>query len=471
MSNPILVIAKNIGALTAVNLLGRLLNFAVVAIVARTYGAEGLGGYATATAVSGFFLVLADLGLSSRLVREAARDPDRTGRVYARSMSVKTLTSLTACLVLVGLFFVLPYEPWVRNLIVLLAISWMIRSYTQMNHSVVRAKEHMELEAVSVLVQNVLFIGGALACLLFGFSLVALGWAAIGAALAQLAVSAAIARRFSPLRLTGRPHWQTMRDAAPFSATLLSSIAFGHSNVVVLSLIASQTLVGEFSSVSRVLLLASVVPQLVTLAVVPAFSRVYGRDDAARFRRLTTASLRILLIAAGAGAVALVAASHLVMRLVYGEELESLHPLLQLGTLYLVFQFTSAPLGMALTAAGRQGARARAIVIALAATVPMILVLTPLLGVLGAVIALVASQLVLAVASAVPLRDLLAPGDLFRNAAWVAAAGGLAVACHFWLAAAGQPLLAVVAPLAVYPAVLLPSGELPKLLEIARQRH
>ena len=58
-------------------------------------------------------------------------------------------------------FFVLPYEPWVRDLTILFSISWLIRSYTQMNHSVVRAREHMELEAVSVLVQTVVFMAGA----------------------------------------------------------------------------------------------------------------------------------------------------------------------------------------------------------------------------------------------------------------------------------------------------------------------
>ena len=66
-NNPILVIVKNIGALTAANLLGRLLNFVIVAVVARTAGVEGLGGYATANAVAGFVLILSDVGLAPRL--------------------------------------------------------------------------------------------------------------------------------------------------------------------------------------------------------------------------------------------------------------------------------------------------------------------------------------------------------------------------------------------------------------------
>jgi O-antigen/teichoic acid export membrane protein len=324
---------------------------------------------------------------------------------------------------------------------------------------------------VSVLVQTVVFICGALACLFLGFSLVAIGWAAIVAALVQLAVSAVLARRFSTIPVRLRPHWQTMRNAMPYMAGMLAHVAFAQSNVVILSLIASQALVGEFTSVSRILLLASLLPQLVNLAIMPASSRVFGQANLARFRRLTTASLRILLILAGAGAVALVSVSRPLMGWIYGEELEPLYPFLQVGTLYLVFQFTSHALGLALTSADRQGARAKATLIALATAVVLIAILTPLLGVLGAVLALVLSELVFVVAEAVPAWDLLDPRDLLRNAAWVVAAGGLAVSAHFWLAAAGHPWPAAVVPLLLYGVLLVPSGEAGALIEIVRHRR
>ncbi|MFQ5418671.1 MAG: oligosaccharide flippase family protein, partial [Myxococcota bacterium] len=412
-------------------------------------------GYATANAVAGFFLIIADIGLAPRLVREASRDPACVRDVYARSMSVKTLTSLVVAGLLVALFLVLPYEPWVRNLTILLSVSWLIRSYTQMNHSVVRACERMELEAVSVLVQTGVFLLGALGCLYLGFSLVSLGWVAIAAAMVQLAVSTLIARRFTPIRIAAGTDWATLRDAAPYTATLLAFIAFAQSNVVILSLIATQALVGEFTSVSRILLLASVFPQLINLAVVPASSRVFGQDDAARFRRLTTASLRILLVLAGAAAVVLVVISKPLVRWIYGEELEPLFPYLQLGTLYLVFQFASGALGMTLTAAGRQASRARATVIALVATVFLVVTLTLQLGVQGAVLALVLGELALVVAEAFPAWDLLDPGDALRNAAWVFGAGGLAVGSHFALLSAGLFWPASLVPVLVYAAVLL----------------
>ena len=142
-----------------------------------------------------------------------------------------------------------------------------------------------------------------------------------------------------------------------------------------------------------------------------------------------------------------------------------------MGTLYLVFQFTSGALGMALTASGRQGKRAVATLVAVAVMVGLVLVLTPVLGVLGAVLALVASEFALVVAEAVPAWDLLDRDDLFRNTAWVLGAGGAAVAAHFWLAAAASPWLAIAVPLALYAAVLLASGEPRMLLTLVRERR
>jgi O-antigen/teichoic acid export membrane protein len=469
--NPILVIAKNIGALTVGTLVGRLLSFVIVAIVARTAGTDGLGGYATANAIAAFTLVLADVGLSSRLLREAAKDPARTSPVYAESIGVKTFISLALCPLLAALFFVLPYEPWVRDLTLLLSFSWLIRSYTQLNHSVIRARERMGLEAVSVIVQSGIFVAVSLACIQLGYSLVSIGWAAVTAALVQLLVSTLIARRFCSLAITMRPEWETVRGAAPYTATLVANAAFAQSNIIVISLVATQSVVGEFSSVFRILLLATIVPQLITLAILPGTARVFGQADPARFRRLTTASLRLLLILAGAGAVILIGISKPIMHFIYGEQLESLYPYLQLGTLYFVFQFASRAMGAALTASGRQNARARAIVIAIVSSIVLFVTLTPLLGVLGAVLALIMAELTLVAAEFVWVRDLLDVRDLVRNVAAVLVGGAAATAGHFWLEAAGHVWPAMVAPVFVYAALLVPSGEPRKMLELLRRRR
>ena len=104
-------------------------------------------------------------------------------------------------------------------------------------------------------------------------------------------------------------------------------------------------------------------------------------------------------------------------------------------------------------------------------TVVLVVTLTPLLGVLGAVLALVLSELTLVLTQLLPTWDFLDHGDLLRNTLWVLGAGGVGTAAHFWLVALGAPWLAVAVPVALYAALLLASREPSKLLVVLRERR
>ena len=246
-----------------------------------------------------------------------------------------------------------------------------------------------------------------------------------------------MASKLTTIGIELRPHLQTVRAAAPYTATLIAFAAFAQSNVIVLSMIAGQTLVGEYTTISRVLLLGSIIPQLIAPAIVPASSRIFSNADPARYRRLTTASLRFAFLLAGAGLVGLVSIAKPLLGFIYGDEFVRLYPYLQLGALYMVFQFGSESLGTALTATGRQDRRARAIFVALGCSVPLFITLTLWLGVKGAVFALILSELILVTSEGIAARDLIDLPDLLRNLSNVVIAAGLSVALHFYLHAGG----------------------------------
>ena len=63
---------RNFGALTGAQLAARVLNFVLLAALARTLGSEGAGGYATAISVALVFLLLSDAGLDARVAVDSA---------------------------------------------------------------------------------------------------------------------------------------------------------------------------------------------------------------------------------------------------------------------------------------------------------------------------------------------------------------------------------------------------------------
>lgn len=61
-------VLANIAFITGANLFGRLLNLVLHATLGRLFGPEGLGGYSTAIAIAGYFIFMADFGMSPRIV-------------------------------------------------------------------------------------------------------------------------------------------------------------------------------------------------------------------------------------------------------------------------------------------------------------------------------------------------------------------------------------------------------------------
>lgn len=468
MQRPILIVLKNIGSLTLGSLFGRLLNFVVVAIMVRTAGTEGLGGYATATAVAGYFVILSDVGLSGRLVRESAACPDSASDEYSRSLGIKLVTTFVCAVLLAVLAFTLPYESWVLDLLVLLSVANVVRSFSQINHSIFRARELMELEALSTFVHAVVF-GSAVTVLLLDLPIVFVGWSAIAAAVVQLILTSVIVTRFVPLRITIPPDWATTRDTAPYTAASAAEIAFLQSDVVVLSFIASQSLIGEFASITRLLFLAAVVPMFLNLAIVPVWSRIFGRDEVERFRRLTTASLQTLTILAGAGVVSLTAVSKILLRLVYGEGFEELSNLLVLGSLYLLFNFVNSGVSVPLVSAGRQAIRAKAMLIGIFVKVGLVFFLVPSLGVAGALLALVLAEVALMAVQLYRLSDVITAFPLAKTWAWVV--GGIVPSFLLYavLTARGDDWLAALLPILLYTGVVFASRDVPKLVAVVRE--
>jgi len=471
MSGALARIARNVGFTTGSQILGRLLFLALHAGLARAFGPDGLGAYATSLAIATYFLVAPDMGLSPRLVREGAIHRERLAEEYARALGLKLKLVLLALLALGGIYFVMPYPQSVRELCVLVGIASLVQSYSLLNQAVCRAEERLDLEAASVLVFSAAFVGASLLCIWGGLPIASIGFCAIAAALLQLIASTAFARRLVPLRLELMAPWSTARPALPYATTTVTSTAFTQIDVLILSVIVSQGIVGRYTSVSRLLLVTGFVAVMAGSAILPTASKAFSRFDRARFCNIVTGSLRFAGLLGGATTLAVFVTAEFALNLVYGEQFAPLYPLLRAGSIFVVLKFLTSVSSVMLTSCGRQGIRARAVLVGFAATALLVVTLVPFFGLAGAVTALVASELVLVGFQLAGLRDYLELRALLRTLIAVSFGAAAAIACFF---AANQrleqPLLAWGAALLAYGLVVLASGEVGQTVEFFRRR-
>lgn len=452
----------NIAFIMGSSLLGRVLNLLLHAALARVFGPVGLGGYATAVAVAGYFVFAADFGLSPRLTREGAIAPQRLAEEYAGALGLKLITGVAAFLALAVICHVLPYEFEVRALCFLLGCSAIIRSFSYLNESVCRARERLDLEGISSLLGTASFVCLGLLLIALDYPVRAVGIAAIGANCLQLLLSAIFARRFIPLGLRLPPRWQIARAALPYATTSLTLLAFAQIDVLLISLIETQEFVGRFASLSRLLLIAGTVGALAAGAILPTASRLYVSSSVERFQQLVNECVRGVLMLSGLVMLGVVVVAKSMIVAIYGDAFSDLAPLLQAGSVYLVFKLTVSILAMMLTATGRQGARARSMLVGLAATVVLVLSLVPLFGIGGAVAAMIGSEFILAGCLSFCLSETLTWGRHLRTlaSATLASVGG--VSLYLWLSqqvGVGWSVASVALPLLLYAAIGLATGE------------
>ncbi|MBB83432.1 MAG: hypothetical protein CL931_06440 [Deltaproteobacteria bacterium] len=469
LGNQLRLILKNVGLFTGASLFSRVLALVLQGTLARLFGAEGLGAYATAVSIATYFTFLVDMGLSPRLVREGAVSPDELEEEFARAFGLKIVAGLAVLPLIATLYLTLPYDQEVRDLTVLVALGQVVMSFSYLFNSVCRAAERLDLEGAATLVHGLVFVGTSLTCLWMELPLISIGFASIAASIAQATLSASMAARFIRLRLDWRPHFGTLRAALPYATTSLTILAFTQIDILILSIIASQKLVGEYTSVSRLLLIAGTMAAIAGSAVLPTASRIYASQDRERFAEIVVGALGFVFLIGGAAATGLFVLADYLIQIVYGQDFASLSSLLQFGAIFMLLKFPVSASSILLTSSGRQSDRARSVIIGLFATVVFVLGLVPLLGLWGAVLAMVLSELATLICMLYHLRDHFRGAILARRFGTALFAVATAMACHVALAnqsdTGAMHLFSIAAPLALFAAIVLGLGEVRRTLE------
>lgn len=453
------LVGKNLSMLLGSHVLNRLLYVVLVGMIGRWLGAEILGGYAIAVAVGSGFLFAADFGLSPLVTREVAARPAEADQVYARVAGAKLAATGMAALLLPLLLLILPYPAWVRELCAWMAVAALIESFSQLNNAVCRARQRMELEALAATTQAVVVVGGSTLVLVTGLPPVALGWVAVAGSLAELLVSQWLVRRLIRPAVHA-PRWSTVRAAGPYAIASLNAVAFFQAEILILSLLVNQEQVGEFAAAFRLLQGAGYLAILAGNSVLPALTIAHTAYSRERFRGAGTALLRTGLLASGATAALTWSLAGPVMVGVYGTSFAGLAQLLRLGAAYLFLKYLSEALSTLLVAAGRQAASARSRLFGAAISWVLIAFLAPRLGVSGAILAMVLSELVVALLQALWAGELARVGSLLPMTAWLLGGLGTMLLLGTIFQAGELSLLATVVPLLAFGALMLLSGQL-----------
>jgi len=446
--------ARNAGALAISTVVAKGLLFVWQLVLARWLGAGDYGVYGTIGALLAIGAAIPEFGMGLIVVRDVATQPHAAGRYLGATLVMQPLLAGAAYGALLVAAWLLGYDDALRVLLALAAFSLLIDALGNMAYNQLIAFERMAITAlISAMHVGVLVAFGA-AALAAGGGLSAnmLRAGALWAVLWQGGV-----RPVLPLdRAVARG---LLINGAPLALSSFLTLAYQHADKVITTAVLGTEGTGQLTAAFVITFgVIELLSTTVLVAVFPLMSRTYSSGMRAMFEFMIEklAFFNLLLSLPVALITSLLAVP--LATLLFGADFTRTASVLAVLIWYTSAAMLSAVFAQALLIENRQRRTLAIRASGLALNVVLNLILLPAIGVAGAAVATLVSELVVLSGLVSSFRF---PADWWarvRSHLWRMALAGVGMAAALIALRGVHPLLAAAVGVPVYLALVLALG-------------
>jgi O-antigen/teichoic acid export membrane protein len=276
--NTIQRIAKNTGVLLSSQLTSYILGFLYIMWTVRYLGAEGFGILSFALAFTGIIGVSADLGLSTLIVRELARDKSLTGKYFGNVAVIKVILVIITYGFIVLAINLLGYPELTKKVVYLIALSVVFNSFTSMFYSIFQAHEKMEYRSLGQILNSILLLLGTLIAIDQGFSVAGFASIYFSASFVILVYTffIYILKFFTPKKEIDIRFWNpTVKKALPFFLSAVVDIIAFRIDIVMLSFMKGDSVAGWYGAAYRLMEVLLFIPAAFAGSIYPVLSKAF----------------------------------------------------------------------------------------------------------------------------------------------------------------------------------------------------
>lgn len=429
-------VVRNLGVLTAAQVVTMLLNLAALVYARNLLGAYWFGALQFGVAFSAYALVIAEWGLATLGVREVSRlETAGAVRRYAGEhlalMACLGIVTVVVGAAILPLFSITRADP----LIFLLYLATTIPMFLSFDWVGI-GLERLPWVSVAKTLRSLVYAAAVLLLLRRWDGLG--GWPAArwvpAFFLAGFLVAAALMGWRVRVWLGGWvwPRWPGRAEAArrlgataAIGAGALTMRVLLNVDILLLGFLATPEVVGDYAAAAKVVVVLLVAVEVVWNALLPRLSRAWAQDQAL-FRRRYNRYLGLVVLGFVPIAVAGLTLGAAFMDLLYGGRAPAAGAICRVLSLSYAALAVGQFFGNGLIASDRQRASLPPVVAGAVVAVVGVWALARLQGAFGASLGMLASHLTLLALSGWAARDLLLPA--LRRPLLAAGAGGLVMA-------------------------------------------
>jgi len=389
-------IAKNTVVPLLSDIVSKVPGFFYVMYTARYLGVERFGILSFALAFTGIFGVFGDLGLQQLTVREVARDKS-LARKYLGNIAVMKIFLVVITFGLIALTInLLGYPEQTIKVVYFVALSVIFGAFTEMFYSIFRAFERMEYQSIGQILHSVLMLLGALFAISHGFDVV--GFASIyflvSAVVLVYAFAVCVWKFVLPKIEMDWEFWKpTIKAALPFFlAGVFSVIAF-KINIVMLSMMKGDVIVGWYSAAYRLIVFLVFIPSAFSGSIYPILSKYYISSQES-LKLAYQKSFKYMCVLSFPITIGTILLADSIILIIYKSGY--VHSIIALQVLACVvpFTFLTHILAGTLNSINRQDLTMKILLLCMISNVTMNLILIPRYSYVGAAIATVITDLI-----------------------------------------------------------------------------
>jgi O-antigen/teichoic acid export membrane protein len=404
-------ILANATSILATDVVNRGTTFVLYALVARYLGAFEFGQLSLALTLFYTFQMLTAAGLKTFVVREVARDKEKTNSYLVNGALTIAATCVLSIVFLFGFIRLMGYSRPTASLILLLSVGLLPAALATLFEALFQAWERMHLIAIANVPANAVKAGVAFLALSHGSSLYRLATVIL---LTQMTIAVAEWRLLRRHIVKPQPGFDLhfsllmLRSSAPFLGIDVTAAIWSSVQIVLLSALASETEVGLYSAAAQVLVPVALLFQSLTQTMFPIMCRRF-EEDCRDLKQVAESVLACLLAAAIPLCGILFVMADKVLAILYdGDKFVGAVPVLRILVWSVVLGAITQSLGQVLLAGRREVVTLRIVAVNAVVSLALGLLLIDRLGPLkGAALATIIAGVVNVVQHYVPVSRLL----------------------------------------------------------------
>lgn len=271
------VILNNVKVMFIAQIITWSASFVLIMLLPRYFGADEYGHLYFVISLTMLGAMVIDLGLGSFFVKEIARDKSKVNEFLMNGVCLRIITWLA---VMAGLFIYIWMMGYSRETFILLFIlgfGKLLEMIADLGHRIFQSFERLVYRSIAVVIQQVSLAIIAVVMILSGYGIVPIALAMTFSSLLNFLACFYFLPRLVNLKFRVQPSlWSgILRGGLPFLVASFFSFIYFRIDVIMLSSMASNRVVGWYGAPYKLFDTLMFFPSILFIVVFPVFSRLW----------------------------------------------------------------------------------------------------------------------------------------------------------------------------------------------------